>query len=77
MTIRGKIYSEETNTLEVRLQNCLIDREDEFSLGVSSGEEIKIEVVGRDITPTTHNIYLDGDSLEEVEVEGEIKKSNL
>jgi hypothetical protein len=62
MTIRGKIYSEGTNTLEVRLQNCLIDREDEFSLDVLSGK-IKIEVVGRDITTSTHVIYLDGDSL--------------
>jgi hypothetical protein len=74
MTIRGKIYSEGTNTLEVRLQNCLIDREDEFSLGVSSGEKIQVEVVGRDITTSTHVIYLDGDSL----VEGkENIKSNL
>ena len=67
MTIRGKIYSEGTNTLEVRLQNCLIDREDSFSLGDAegneiSGKEIYIEVVGRDITPSTHIINLYGDS---------------
>jgi hypothetical protein len=67
MTIRGKIYSEGTNTLEVRLQNCLIDREDEFSLDVLSGKEIEIEVVGRDITPTTHDIDLYGDSLIDTE----------
>lgn len=78
MTIRGKIYSEGTNTLEVRLQNCLIDREDEFSLGVSSGEKIQVEVVGRDITTSTHVIDLYGDSLVEVEgKEKENKKSNL
>jgi hypothetical protein len=67
ISIRGKIYSEGTNTLEVRLQNCLIDREDEFSLGVLSGEEIEIEVEGRDITPTTHVIDLYGDSLIDTE----------
>jgi hypothetical protein len=45
----------------------LIDREDEFSLDVLSGKEIEIEVVGRDITPTTHDIDLYGDSLIDTE----------
>lgn len=52
LSIKGKVFSEGDNTLEIKLNNCFVDKKDQFNIDENNEKTIDFVVKGRDIYST-------------------------